>query len=341
MQITLKEKWSQVVVGAKKIAHVVESAAADPVADSTEMPASSFFGGHSALDEYYFPTELVGGVCPRVRGQEREIAWHVAAEACDSERVHMVWHATDDKVWYLAARSAEFAAKSFTWCPFASLLPGMKNAASAPVCYTYYSDEAATMMTVTVDSLQIHRGTASVVRAKAERMVRELGGAKLVELDPEMIAKLAPVAWYSISLFEDRARRLLTGAMVLSGLGCALVAFLIWLSASFSIMSQHRALEETQARTQQKTMELMASVEKLRASVMRDQIARFTDLNEGLVQVGGWLKFYQVRNNFVRWRAMTPVSVTGDRIKELNAKLLETTEQGVLIGTDLNPADKK
>ncbi len=341
MQISLKEKWSQIVVGAKKIVNVVETAAADPTVDTSLMPASSFFGGHSALDEFYFPAELVGGVCPRVRGQEREISWNVAAEACDSERVHMVWHATDDKVWYIAARAAEFAGRSFTWCPFASLLPGMKNAQPSPVCYTHYSDEAAIMMTVTADSLQIHRGTASVVRAKAERVVRELGGAQLVEIDPEMIVKLTPVAWYSISLFEDRARRLLTGVMVLSGLSCALVAFLIWLSASFSIMSQHRALEETQAQTQQKTMELMTAVEKLRASVMRDQIARFTDLNEGLVQVGGWLKFYQVRNNVVRWRAMAPVSVTGDRIKEFGAKHLESNEHGVLIGTDLNPADKR
>lgn len=341
MHITLKEKWSQVVVGAKKIATVVETAATvEPEANSA-MPASSFFGGQTALDEFYFPHELVGGACPRVRSQEREIAWHVAAESCDTERVHMVWHATEDRVWYLAARSAEFSAKSFTWCPFASLLPGMKNALPAPVCYTYYSDEAATMMTVTEDSLQIHRGTSSVVRAKAERMARELGGAKVVELDPDFIVKLMPVAWYSISLLEDRARRLLTGMIVLSGLACASVAFLIWLSATFTIMNQHRNLEETQASTQQKTMDLMASVEKLRASVMRDQIARFTDLNEGLVQVGGWLKFYQVRNNFVRWRAMAPVSVTGDRIKELGAKLLETNEQGVLIGTDLNPADKR
>ncbi|MGB4100463.1 MAG: hypothetical protein WBK91_00940 [Alphaproteobacteria bacterium] len=341
MEIGLKEKWSQVVVGARKIASAVETAAADPAVESAQMPVSSFFGGHAAFGDFYFPGELVGGACPRVRGQEREIAWNVAAEACDSERVHMVWHATDDKVWYLAARAAEFSARSFTWCPFASLLPGMKDAVPAPVCYTYYSDEAATMMTVTADSLQIHRGTASVVRAKAERMVRELGGAKLVELDPDMIVKLTPVAWYSISLFEDRARRLLTSAMVLSGLACAGVAFLIWISASFSIMSQRRALEVTQDLTQQKTMELMTSVERLRASVMRDQIARFTDLNEGLVQVGGWLKFYQIRNNVVRWRAVAPASVTGERIKELGAKHLVTNEQGVLIGTDMNPADKR
>lgn len=324
----------------RNFARAVE-VAAEPEAASGAMPTSSFFGGRSALEEFHFPGELVGGICPHVRGQERDIAWHAAAEACDSERIHMVWQADGDRVWYLAARSAEFASRAMTWCPFASLLPGMKDAIPAPVCYTYYSDEAATMMTVSEDTLQIHRGTSAVVRAKAERVSRELGGARIVELDPDIIVSLTPSPWYSIALFEDRVRRLLTVALVMSGMVCALAAFLIWLGASLSIMSQHRALEATQARTQEKTLELMRTVEKLRASAMRDQIARFTDLNEGLMQVGAWMKFYKIKGTVVRWRAAAPLSVTGDKIKELGARLLKSGDQGVIIGTDLNPIDKR
>ncbi|MEJ0062479.1 MAG: hypothetical protein WDO70_04590 [Alphaproteobacteria bacterium] len=342
LQALLKEKMSHVAGKARRVAASIETAAAPSSVEETAVTTSGgFFGGQVALDDFFIPGELVGGACPRVRGQEREIAWHAAAEACDSERLHMVWSATEDRVWYLAARSAEFASKPFTWCPFASLLPGMKDATPGMVCYAYYSDEAATMMTVSSDTLQIHRGTPAVVRAKTERVIRELGDAASIEIDPEMVMGLTPVAWYSVSLFEDRARRLLTLVSVAAAMLCLTVAFLVWLIASLSIVSHRSNLEAVQTRTQERTMQLMQSVEKLRASVMRDQIARFTELNEGLVQVGGWLKFYQIKSNAVRWRALLPVNVTGDRIKELGGKLLDTKEQGVLVGTDKLTPDGK
>jgi hypothetical protein len=343
MQIRLKEMLHTIMQGAKQAANNFESAAAAADSKNAETGATNtgFFGGAAALNEYFFPAELTGGVCPRVIGQEREIAWHAAAEACDTERVHMVWSVADDKVWYLAARSSDFASHTHTWCPFVSLLPGKNDAKDTPICYTYYSDEAAVMMTVTADSLQIHRGTTAVVRAKAERMARELGIANTIALDPDVIMKLAPVGWHSVSLFEDRVRRILTMLVVFAGLAFASIAFFIWLFASLGIMQQHRQLDDIQQRTQQKTMELMEGVERMRASVLREQVAKFAELNEGLVQVGGWMKFYQIKQNKVRWRATVPPSVTGEKIREFGAKLLTTSDQGISIGTDTDPVVKR
>jgi len=342
-RVPLIQKILQLVSGAKKIAASVETAAAtvDREQSTDAMRRSGFFGGAAALEEYYFPGELTGGVCPRIVGQEREIAWNAAAEACDTERVHLVWSVSDDKVWYLAARSSEFAAHPHTWCPFTSLLPGMSDAQPAPVCYAYYSDEAAIMLTVTEDSLQVHRGTTAVVRAKVERTLRDLGGGSVVTLDSNVIMKLMPVAWYSISLFEDRLRRILTMMVVFGGLSCALIAFTVWLVASLVILQHHRQLDDVQERTVQKTTALMETVDKLRASTLREQMARFAELNEGLVQVGGWMKFYQIKGDKVRWRALVPPSVTGEKIRELNGKLLSSNETGTVIGTDTNPAVKK
>lgn len=339
----IKQIIARATQGVQNAAERFESVAAVAEADASAKQAQDggFFSGATALSNYYFPNELIGGVCPRIAGQEREIAWHAATEACDTERVQLIWSVSGDKIWYLAARSAEFASHAHTWCPFASFLPGRADAYPAPVCYAYYSDEIAVLMTVTDDSLQVHRGTSTVVRAKAERVARELGMAKVVALDPDVIMKIQPAAWHSVTLFEDRLRRMLSTIVVGFGLFFASIAFFIWLFAVIGIMQQHRQLEDIQDRTRQKTMDLMNDVERMRASLLREQVARFAELNEGLVQVGGWMKFYQIKLSKIRWRAAVPPSVTGDKIKELGAKLLTTNDQGVLIGTDSEPVTKR
>jgi hypothetical protein len=303
----------------------------------TETSAASslthaLVGSIGMLGEYYFPSELIGGTCPRIVGEEEEIVWNAAAEACDTERVHVVWQSTQNKVWYLAVRSNEMASHTGTWCPFSSLLPGMKDAVAPPIIYTYYSDETATMMAVTADGLQIYRGTTLVVRAKAERTARELGDAPVVELVPDRILRLTPVPWYSLSLFEDRARRVLAAISVVSALSLAALAFLVWFSASLSLLSARHDLSAAQERTEKKTTELMATVERLRASPMRDQLAKFADLNDGLLNMNGFLEVYEVKNGKTRWRAILPSNVTADRINELGGKTIENTDQGVAIG---------
>ncbi|MDP9126780.1 MAG: hypothetical protein M3N08_00780 [Pseudomonadota bacterium] len=300
--------------------------------DTTSSLLRVMTGSIGALGEYYFPAELIGGTCPRIAGEEEDIVWNAAAEACDTERVHVVWQSVENKIWYLAVRSSELASHVGTWCPFASLLPGMKEAAPPPVCYTHYTDETATMMAVTADSLQIYRGTTLVVRAKAERTARELGNVPVIDLVPDRILQLTPVPWYSLSLFEDRARRVLAGFAVVTALALTILSFFVWLLASMSLISTNHDLSAARARTRDKTMELMGTVEHLRTSPMREQLARFADLNDGLLAVNGFLQTYQIKDGKPRWRAILPPSVTADRINELGGKTIETTAQGVAIG---------
>ena len=262
--------------------------------------ASSFgralLGPIGGLGEYYFPSELIGGCCPRIPGEEQDIVWNAASEASDTERVHLVWQAKGDKVWYLAIRSNELSSHPNTWCPFASLLPGMKDALTPPVCYTYYSDEAATMMTITVDGLQIHRGTASVVRAKSERTARALGDAPVIELVPDRIEKLSPMPWFSLSLFEDRARRILAAVAAASAVVFAGLALVIWFFAAMSLISSRIDMGEIQKRTEEKSLQLMQSAQGLRSSPMRDQLAKFADVNDGLLAIDALLDIYQIKD---------------------------------------------
>jgi len=300
--------------------------------DTSSSLARALIGPVSPLGDYYLPPDLFGGCCPRVPGEEEGVVWNAAAESADTERVHVVWQAKGEKIWYLAVRSSELSSHPGTWCPFASLLPGMKDAIDPPVIYTYFSDESATMMTVLSDGLQVHRGTSSVIRAKAERAARELDGAPVIELIPDRIAKLVPVPWYSLSLFEERARRILATFSIFGAVIFGALAIMIWLAAAMSTVSAHADLNEIRERTEIKSLQLLKAVQEQRASPMREQLARFADVNDGLLGLNGYLEIYVIQDNVPSWRAVLPSNVTSDRIKDLGGQTLDATDQGVVIG---------
>lgn len=280
---------------------------------------------------FYFPADLIGGSCPQVKGEEELVAWNAAAEACDSERIHFVWRVHEGRVWYLAVRSADLASSPHSWCPFASLLPGMAEAKLPPVIYVYYSDEAAIMMVVTVDSLQIIRGTTSIIRAKAERIARDMGGAEIVSLIPDSIVKLKAVSWESLSLMENRARRFYAFASIMSALAITIVSFLVWFMASLAQLTYDSNLKELSLRTNNTVMQLQMAAMDLRTSSLREQMASFNQLNENLVGVEGWLKRYYVEGNQVKWWAVVPANLTADRIQDLKAQMIESSDAGTII----------
>lgn len=300
--------------------------------DGASSIGKALMGDVGALGDFYFPIGLIGGCCPRVAGEEEDIVWNAAAEAADTERVHIVWQASGDKIWYLAVPSGEIASKPNTWCPFASLLPGMPDALEPPTLYTFYSDETATMMTVLRDGLYIHRGTSSVLRAKAERTSRELGGAPVIDLVPDRIEKLTPVPWYSVSLFEERARRILATLSLLLAILFGGVAVLVWFAAAMSAVTTRVDLEEIRQRSEVKSLQFLQSVQSLRASPLREQIAAFTDVNDGLLGLNGYLEMYTIKDGKPIWRAILPANVTSERIKDLGGQTLDATVQGTVIG---------
>lgn len=302
------------------------------LAEKENAASAVLLGPIGVLGDYHFPSELVGGCCPRIMGEEEKIVWNAASESSDSERIHLVYQAKGDKIWYLAIRSSDLASHVNTWCPFASLLPGMKDSVSPPVCYTFYSDEAATMMTITSDGLQIHRGTSSVVRAKAERMSRSLGDAPVIELTPDRIEKMTPVPWQSLSLFEDRARRILAALSVAAALMVTSLAIVIWFFAGMALIASRADLDEIRSRTETKTTQLMRSVQEIRASPMREQLAKFSDLNDGLLSLNALLEVYQIQKGKVLWRARVPPNITSNLITQVGAQTLDSSADGTIIG---------
>jgi len=140
------------------------------------------------------------------------------------------------------------------------------------------------------------------------------------------------VPWYSVSLFENRARRILATASVVVSLSLTALAFLIWLLASLSLVTARQDLAESLARTQDKTLQLMNTAQNLRETPVRDALTKFSDLNEGLLDLNGYLEVYSIKGGRVRWRATVPSNVTADRINALGGKTIDTKAAGTVIG---------
>ena len=317
----------------------LQTVTAKPKADAALSASSNEWmraltGTLSLAEDTYFPPDLIGGTCPRIAGEEEEIVWNAAAEACDTERVHVVWQSVGNRIWYLAVRSADLASNMNSWCPLAALLPTEADKDKLPICYTYFGEELAVLMVVGAEDLHIFRGTAAVVRAKAERSARELGQIQVINIDLFRVGQMTPVPWYSVSLFEDRARRVLATISVLASLAIVGLSFLVWLSASMSMVASRHDLADALDRTQTKSMQLLREAEGTRSSPLRDQIERFLNVNEGLLSLNGYLNIYEIKNNKPRWRALVPASATADRISALGGKNIETNDHGVIVGND-------
>ena len=310
------------------------SATDESVTSSSATMLRALFGSIDAAGDFYFPPDLIGGTCPRIAGEEEEIVWNAAAEACDTERVHVIWRSAGNRIWYLAVRSSDLASHKDSWCPLGALLPTQKDLADLPVCYTYFGEEIAVLMVVGPEELNIFRGTVPVVRAKAERTARELGNVQIINIDLFRIGQLTPMTWYSATLFEDRARRILAAVSVMVSLTIVGLSFVVWLLASMSMIAARHDLGDALERTRAKSMQLMHEAESMRASPLRDQLERFLAINDGLISLNGFLNVYEIKEQVLRWRATVPPSATADRISALGGKNIEATDQGVAIGND-------
>ncbi|MDD3030096.1 MAG: hypothetical protein PHS57_07445 [Alphaproteobacteria bacterium] len=309
-----------------------EDIGASPSPSPSSSMMQSLGGAITQIEDFFFPSDVVGGVCPRVVGEEEAIVWNAAAEACDSERVHVVWRAVDNNIWYLAVRSDSMASHTKTWCPLAALLPTSETIETLPVCYTYFGEELAVLMVVTAEELHIFRGTASVIKAKADRIVAEHEGkAQTVNIDPFLIGQMTPVPWYSVSLFEERARRILAVVSLLAALVVLGISFFVWFVSNMTTVALRHNIEETTIRTQDKARALLRQAEDLRKSSLQEQIEKFLQINDGLLPLNGFLVVYNVDDKGIRWKAVVPPSATADRISGLGAMSIETTEDGVTI----------
>jgi hypothetical protein len=135
-----------------------------------------------------------------------------------------------------------------------------------------------------------------------------------------------------VSLFEERARRVLALASIAVSLGLTGLAFMVWFVAGVSLVASRQSLTDAQTRTQNQILELMTSAQNLRATPVRDALTSFVDLNEKLLDLNGYLEGYVIKDNKTRWRATVPSNITADRINALGGKTIDTKANGTVIG---------
>jgi hypothetical protein len=293
--------------------------------------AGDMIGTAPAPHLMHFPSDIVGGTCPHLRGEEETMVWNAAAEASATERLHLAWSADGDKVWYIAVPSITLASTPSVWCPFAALLPGMPDARPAPVCYLHTTDESAEVMVVSKDGLQIHRGTTSIIKAKTDKMARELGGAEIVQLLPDMLDRLRPAPWTSLSLREARQRRTIVTLTFFAGLLAAAVGSFILVISWLALLAAQSGRADAEAGAEAAAKQLLSSAAQMTVSPLQDQLIKFGQVNDGLIAIGGWMKKYEITKGKAVWTAIVPPSVTRDRVEELGGHTLESTPQGFLV----------
>jgi hypothetical protein len=112
------------------------------------------------------------------------------------------------------------------------------------------------------------------------------------------------------------------------------LSFVVWFFASMAMVAAHHDLASAQERTQTKTMALLKNAENMRSSPLREDIAKFLAVNDGLLSLNGFLTVYDIKDKVIRWRAVVPPSATADRISALGGKNIESSDKGVAIGND-------
>lgn len=292
---------------------------------------------HGSKTSVYFPLELTGGVCKWVQGEEEYIVWRAAAAACGSERVHVVWQTAQDKIFYLAIKSEELASHDNTWCPFATLLPGMVGASALPVCYTYYADDFAAMMMISDKELQIYRGVRLLARAKAERLSQDQNNAPIIELTPERITQLTPKPWISLSLMEDQARRVLMILLIKGALWVTGIAFCAWVYAGFSMMNVSISSARMDMNRVNPAGEIVKTYADLNSKTLHQELTDFTKVNDELIADDGLLLTYQISKNEVYWRATVRQTISPTNLDHMKAVAIQPNGDTLLVGRGSDP----
>ena len=256
-------------------------------------------------EEKFTPEEVIAGAVPYVEGNPREIAYHAASYALDTERVHLVCSQHDGMVYYLASPSSEFANMPLSSTPLGSALPGGKGHQGDGI-YTLNLGHSVFVVVVQEQTLRSYVGDPVEVKgftSDIDLPVYSLdGGEHLSSWDGYRLMEIR----------EDRriARSVTAFGVLASFLGLALWIVLVmansWLSSNVS-----DRYVEARKNADQISREL-ATVDPL--AVHLNELQRITSV---AVKAKGWVGFYRLRKGQVSWEVDMPSWVTEDYIKAL------------------------
>lgn len=266
----------------------------------------------------YMPSELVGGSIPAIVGLEDESVWNAAAQACGTERVHYCYTLSEGRCWYLATPSSSLASNPDSWCPLATALPGNSEFIDKQTVYIYEQEGTAGALRWDNETgrLQVFIGASRTILPRLQSM-----DANFISLNPETAT---PFMWKNRALHQEKLSRILTRALLVSGLGVTLAALLFWAGSYLMASIVSPRLDDARKLSTQAANDLMIAAANAMQNNTSLHLARLQELLDTLTDFGGVLLRYEIKpDGRLEWEALIPAAVQG------NAPRLKATAVGM------------
>lgn len=270
----------------------------------------------------YLPQDLIGGSIPHIPGTEDEAVWNAASQACGTEKVHFVYTAESNRIWYLACPSAALASSPDSWCPLAAALPGNSEFWDRETVYIYEQEGQASALRWDPETgrMQVFLGAARTILPRVQSM-----DANFVTINPS-VADIIP--WRNRMLKTEKLSRAVVRLLVISGLIVNLAAALILFLSLISMNFINNDLENVKKNTDQAALDLMHNASNVMQSDAIKHMVRTQELLDELSPVNGFLVKYEVSENSLNWEALVPEVFAAQIRKTTKAADEVTAEPG-------------
>lgn len=256
--------------------------------------------------EKFTPPNFVAGSLPDAGTDPLIAAWHAAAQACDTEQVHLIHSVADGRIWYLAAPSSDFRSNPDSGTALAAALPGNPG---------HRGDAAYTVRDGAIMSAIVRKGDMIESTSGDPSRVAHFISAR--ELDEIPVNDLLPIAWVPRALQEQTQLRTLIAKTTHYGWYALLAAgvpalFLIIRIASIS--ADTGMLKQQQADALHKFIPLAQS---LSVQPLQEQTHELRKVMTLAINAHGLIKTYRLTNAGLSYAVDVPSWISQDQLEQL------------------------
>ncbi|MBU3654877.1 MAG: hypothetical protein FGM23_00730 [Alphaproteobacteria bacterium] len=260
--------------------------------------------------EIYTPDNLLAGAVPLGGGNPRDVVYHHASVALDTEQVQLIYTVEGQYAYYIAAPSYLFAGHAESITPMAAALPGTKG---------HRGDGAYIAPSETGFAVVIRRGVNlySFVgdRQSAEAFVARYG------VDIYAADNALALPWEGYYVGEMKRVNRASFWATLAGAVVAIIAACLWMI----LASQTASMEQDIAQNRQKARDQVSGLVKDFSDFAIHPLHRsLSEIQTFVSKVGiieGFINLYQVDASKVKkWSIELPTYVTADVIERLGDK---------------------
>jgi hypothetical protein len=223
-----------------------------------------------------------------------DLVYHAAAEACDTEHVHMVWTQARDRLWYIAAPSSSFSTSPTPVAPLAAALPGHpEHQGDGAYTATIGAEVAVVIVRNTDDPTQAE--ILSFI-GEPEQVASFIHAHTPAGTLPLVTDTFAGAPWQGYRIADERrlgSLAYLTGktGWMASGLTVIPVAILLAVFGFTSISA-----DQTETQRSSATTTLIDRIKTATTNPLRATTTEIRAVAAGVSEAQGHVLLYRVRN---------------------------------------------